>query len=518
MAESSAADHYQKTAARLSITRSLPVDLFRPPNMNAILRYLRLDSISFIEANDLAETWEQMGESLLVSLDLHEAIKRACCLPVPLPECLLNRISMLTEKDAGVLLQRLQLDLLSPISRLHFVDISLELAPKYEFAVDFADKQIIHLLSEQADKEFNLMLAICSFSYREFDNLKVENTEWPTQLLTAWIHSVKLANLLLRYSFNYSELADWISLLSPMPLQNFFLRNWHANRDLAWHANTSFTEIIFVGLARVLTRHEQCHDKLKPLDEFRDRIKSVHTSLLINPRDIFLLHNPYLFTDDLECLWGGERSKLFKILLPPEIAHQFSESSYSASIDEELANLNENPYYENSWMLLHCIARNARLDKNRAEKLDLVLEKLNLTELLKQYPMQLRIILDILIPNVNFIDKIEEFLLSWALRLDFTDTTESTSDLIEADAQEEISMTQVVEWAFQLAVRKSEDEEINDFEFARLLQGLMAKSKRFSAWINKPLLLLSRHISYNHHHELHRLVLCARSRPEAPSR
>lgn len=97
----------------------------------------------------------------------------------------------------------------------------------------------------------------------------------------------------------------------------------------------------------------------------------------------------------------------------------------------------------------------------------------------------------------------------WAEGVDTGDRpTPAFREQFGADATH-VFCTRLIDWLHTLAARHPEDP---DGEFARLLDGLIRRSRALAAELRGPLINMTRHLPFSRHRALRRTLLAARAR------
>jgi hypothetical protein len=264
-----------------------------------------------------------------------------------------------------------------------------------------------------------------------------------------------------------------------------------------------------VGLSATLNRHGETATQLD-LDTVRMRLERLVSGRPDPMSDVELLRNPYLFSDFLHCLWGGDWADHFGVVLEPQTAERFSPAICAALIDEFLADLAVAPESPNHWLMLWQQVGQRSLPPEAACQLDGILAGLDLNTLFTKNHLVLTPLMDLATRNVSDPTLVEAYINRWAEGIDAD--TYPTPEYVEqyGDNALETFFEHLIHWMRTLAVRQTDDP---DKEFARLLENLALRSRRFAEYLREPLDRIVRNLPFSRHRALRRSALCARSRP-----
>jgi len=323
------------------------------------------------------------------------------------------------------------------------------------------------------------------------------------------VHASRVAGILLAGKADAERLAESLQQWAPFPHRDLYAASGTQVEDLAWPWNVRAVDMQVVGLSATLNRHRETATQLD-LDTVRMRLERLVSGSPDPMTDVELLRNPYLFSDLLHCLWGGDWADHFGALLEPQTAERFSPATCAALIDEFLADLAEAPESPNHWLMLWQQVGQCSLPPEAACRLDGILAGLDLDAVFRNNPLVLRPQIDLATRNVSDPTLVEAYINRWAEGID--EDTYPNPEYIEqyGDNALEAFFEHLIHWMHTLAVRRTEDR---DKEFARLLESLALRSRRFAEYLCEPLDRIVRNLPFSRHRALRRCALCARSRP-----
>ncbi len=512
VATGSAEGHYLGLEQEWRRNRQVRLDRFFPPGLDAVLTYVRCTGAWEDGRLDPDRCWDALAGSIPAERGLEERLRRIVLLPNVLPDGARREIRALDQGRAERVLGRLSSILTDPIGRLHLIDLALTLAEVLPNALEMAQAQIDALTTPRFAADVHLVLALVDVGFRAFEGAANDLGIPPrARLLAAWVHAARVAGILLAGAADPQSIAKQLRQWAPFPQRNLYLSADHPSQDLAWPWNVKPADLCLAGLGAILNRSPGLIERLD-LTALRGRLARFLAGQPDPTVDLHLLCNPGLFSDRLGCLWGGDRALQLAPLIGVESASDFSPSAFAGRLDTLLTDLAGNPERTESWRSLWVHVREGRLPSVRAGQFDSILVGLDLDALIQSD--SLVPLMDLAARHAADRDRIADSILRWAEGID--SGVYPPPGFIEqfgAKAQG-IFIERLVHWLHGLASRHPDDP---DGEFARLLDGLILRSRTIAAHLRGPLTNIIRHLPYARHRSLRRSLLCARARPEPVS-
>ncbi len=431
-------------------------------------------------------------------------------LPCPLPDSLRDAIGSLDTEPLRDLLKRSALGLSDPIGRLHLVDLLLAAAGKLSEALELAQEQIGYLATPRFADEVELARALVDLSYRAFGTEADNNGIEPRlQLLAAWAHAGRVAGILLRIGAVPGRLASDLRQRAPFPYRDLYAGGLEPIGDLAWPWHVQTADLIFAGLGRILSRYPELASRLD-LSALQERLARFDAGAPEPVEDAHLLRDTGLLTDTLGCLWGGDRSLNLESLIGPEKAVRFAPETFARLVDRWLDELSVEPQRAEHWRSLYFTVLLGTLPKPIAERLSQIFSRLDIDGLIASDHLLLVPLMDLAVRHGGDRDSVIAQIYRWAEGLDTGDQpSPALTEHFGAEATHAFS-ERLVHWLHGLATRHPEDP---DGEFARLLDGLIQRSRILAAELRSPLINITRHLPFSRHRALRRTLLAARARP-----
>lgn len=510
LAAQSADGHYLALEAQWRRDRGVPIDRCFPPALESILTYVRCTE-NYGDGGRLADRcWDALGSSVPVERGLPERLRRITLLPCPLPDAVRSEISDLDAEQAQGLLKALSAALVDPVGRLHLLDLALTVSGTLPDALEIAQAQIDYLTTKEFDTELQLILRLIDIGYRAFEARKTADSLPQDRLLGAWIHAAQVLRILLSGGADLAALSERLDHWSPVPLQDLYAVLGQPFQDLAWPGNVRTSDVLFVGLGAILNRHQTPTVRLN-LDRVRERM-DLFLSWQPDPAtDLHLLRDPYLLSDVLGCLWGGNRSQHLAGLTRLEAASRFSAAAFADQLDDLLTTLTEAPTRTDLWQLLQLRVGRGSLPSMLAERLDAIISGLDLNAIIHSDPEVIMPLMELAVRHASDRARIENCINQWSEGIDSgTSPTPGFAEQVGEGARDAF-IDRLVNWMHGLAVRHPDHP---DAEFARLLDGMILRSRAVAAYMRGPLTSIARQMPFARHRTLRRSLLCARSRPD----
>jgi hypothetical protein len=510
LAAQSADGHYLALEAQWRRGKGMTIDRCFPPALDSILTYVRCVESDGDGGHLADQCWEALASSVPTERGLREQLRRVTLLPCALPDAVGSEISDLDAEQVQGLLKALSAALVDPVGRLHLLDLALTAAEILPDALETAQAQIDYLTTTEFETELRLVLKLIDIGYRAFETGKTIDSRPQMRLFGAWIHAAQVLRILLAGGVDLGTLAERLEHWSPFPLQDLYAVLGQPFQDLAWPGNVQTADLLFVGLGAILSRHQALTAQLD-LDGVRQRLDRFDSGEPDHTTDLHLLRDPYLLSDLLGCLWGGDRSQHLAGLMVPEAASRFSAAAFAGQLDDLLTNLAEAPTQTGLWQLLRLRVGRGSLPQMLADRLDAIITGLDLDTIIHWDPAVITPLMDLAVRHASDRARIEASINHWTEGIDSgAYPTPGFAEQV-GEGVRDAFIDWLVHWMHGLAVRHPDDP---DAEFARLLDGMSLRSRAVAEYMRGPLTRIARHMPFARHRSLRRSLLCVRSRPE----
>jgi hypothetical protein len=334
----------------------------------------------------------------------------------------------------------------------------------------------------------------------------------PRQLLAAWAHAGRAAGILLRGGADPGRLATDLQKWAPFPHRDLYAVGAGLTEDLAWPWHVEVSDLIFVGLGRILSRYPDLVAQLD-LSALQARLTRLQSGSPDPVADTHMLRDPGLLTDTLDCLWGGDRSAHLSALLGSEQASRYSPSAFAGLIDALLDGLSTEPDRSDHWHSLWLTVGHATLPAPAAERLGGILAGLDIDTLIASDPSLLTPVMDLAVRHRTDREAVAAQIYRWADGVDSgAQPLPAIREQFGAEARKAFA-ERLMHWLHGLAVRHPGDP---DSELARMLDELVLRSRTLAEDLRGPLANIVRHLPFSRHRALRRTLLGARARPGLP--
>ncbi len=368
---------------KIQKNNSFSADDLIPPSTDGLLRYFRLDKLITDNSNFLIKL-SSAAESLLNSNGLEETLNRLCCLPVKLPQILIESLGNISAEQRQSLLENLTETWTSPISKLHLIDLALNFSDDGSKITDLATRILDELCSQEGEVHFHIFQTILHLVNNEFSHWN-ETKKWtvPTRLAMLWAHTSKLHNILVSdiemeslkaYAQNLEKYC-WSRQLN-VDTFNHDLEFWN---DILHPNRLTREEFVVNGLAAVTVDKPvellECLGMLDKAVAFAVRVKEEQYV-----PDFRLLRDPMLANDCLGSLFRSDRQQ--SRLLGVELSRYLASSHLKTITESAIAALEENQLSKSTWAWLITIVNNLPIYDDLREKFKYIIVNLDISSLL----------------------------------------------------------------------------------------------------------------------------------------
>ena len=207
-------------------------------------------------------------------------------------------------------------------------------------------------------------------------------------------------------------------------------------------------------------------------------------------QDVHLLRDTGLLTDTLGCLWGGDRSLSLAPLIGPEKANRFAPDGFAGLVDDWLEGLSVEPRRAEYWKSLYVTVLHGTLPSATAARLNGILSGSDIDALIASDHSLLIPLMDLAVRHCSDRGAVVARIYRWAEGVDKGDQPPPSVREYFGDEATHVFSEHLIHWLHGLAARHPEDP---DGEFARLLDGLILRSRTLAAELRGPLLNFVRH-------------------------
>jgi hypothetical protein len=380
--KASAECFYRSLQQRLHQEQDFTAEDLIPPSGARLLQHFHLkqsESVSF------EVRLEHAVASMLEVYDLATCIERFSCLPTKLPQPLKEAFINLPSVEQGRLLQQLASQLISPVCRLHLLDLALCSSVSNDFAPQILDT----LLSQDGELQFRLFQAILNLVDKEFSYWQ-EVREWTSsnRLAITWAHSSKLYNLLYDTDVDIEAFIRELSTLIQVRQTSADIldRNPDFWNDVLYPRRLNRFRFIAYGIGAISQEYERSFLEaigiVQELTEFSTTTVEDQPILNMN-----LWHDDYaLAQDSLGALWGGSRYAILSIVFRDEFTQQVTSENLRSVVEDAIDALATEPTARSQWYLLIAIVGDLPIYPDLIERLDQLVSSTSFVKLYEAEP------------------------------------------------------------------------------------------------------------------------------------
>ena len=504
--KNSAAVFYSSLEEKLHQNHSITIDDLIPPSGAGLLRHFHLkqyaaESLSFLEKLSRA------AESLLAAEGLEICIERLSCLPVQLPVQIREEFRKLPSSERWAVLNRLSSRLISPVCKLHLIDLAL-LSPDSTALVQHI---LDELYGDVGELQFRLFQTILNLLSGEFSYWH-ETKKWlpSMRLAMIWAQASKLYNLLYNPTIPLEEFAQQLENYSKQRAINadFFDCNPEFWNDVLHPRRLNRMALVVHGLAAILAEHNA-----EVLKAVRVAEKMIAFAVITIEDQQYLtpeLINDYstLAQDNLGSFLGGNRSEYLVYIFGQELGKQIICEDLKAIVENAIDDAFLNPSVSREkWQLILFLIGDLPIYKDLAEKLSNLLNNLKMVDLYRAEPSTLFYALRV--ASAHAVNSGDE-----NLRYKLEQQLVEIAGLINSQEQQELVSHEIanhiLESALSLAVRAN-DPRTTSHSLNILLERIVSAWPRFTSVCANRLSRLVQELPANQLHGGWKIVLLLRA-------
>jgi hypothetical protein len=207
----SAEVYYRDLQARLTRSPNFEWSELIPSSAQGLVRHYRLPS-QINEIGDFRSIWSKAGQDLVSDEGLEVALERLACVPIRIPEGIIQQLAAMPADDRDNYFRRLASRWTSPVTRLQLVDLILRTSANTEAIFAAAQETITALYDrENGNAQFKLFESLLSFVHEAFA-YRPDTSVWPTavRLVLVWAHASQLHQIFTSAQVNPGEFAEVI--------------------------------------------------------------------------------------------------------------------------------------------------------------------------------------------------------------------------------------------------------------------------------------------------------------------
>lgn len=468
---------YRELEGQLVRTREFLWAGLTPASADGLLRHFRLPPAS-AEGTPFADALRQSAATLLREEGVKATLDRLARLPNRIPDGAVNGLSALSGEERNSLFTEWAGAWVSPVSRLHLVDLVLRTSSDDETAVQIARGALADLFDDESGgSAFRLFGALLDFVNKEFGHW-AETARWPApvRLALVWAHACKLHNVF------HAAGAEPVALA-----KTFRAENRHLSEDILSRDPSYWNDLVHprrLNRAFFLT-----HGVARALEgNTREALEAVGATELVRARALRnageipipvaeFFRDTTLATNAAGSFLGGDRGEALKPYLEEDVAQLLSSGNMEELVRGSIENLENDPG-QHSWVTIRAIVGDLPMYAGLRERFAALLGTLDIEEVLKADPAAawhaLRAAADQMwnVPDDGLRARCEAALLSLTEFQASAQLKSKPGPGGNHEAPDETVIGELVEIALRLAV-KPNDPRSTSRAFARLLERMV---------------------------------------------
>lgn len=395
---------YRSLQRRLSRHEEVTWGELLPPSFDSLLRHYRF-TIDMLEDRSFSDVLIESSDALLREEGVITTFERLICLPVRMPENLVEALSGLQELDRRKLFEKDSSLLASPVSALNLIDIALRLGLNDESSFETIQRALGELLDDsKGEPNFQLFKETINFVNDEFGyRYRDENVSAKSRLAMVWAHACRLHNIFhsasavpegLAKSFREYYRQISIELLSREP------DYWN---DILHPRRVKRVKLLTYGIARLLQdKDPQVLSEVALAERIRKMVFS--RGVESNFPAVDLISDPTLKTNLLESYLGGDLAEMLAPLIGEDGLETLSPTVLHGLVSQALENLKEAPNSKEQWSVILALVGDSPIYQDLRESLITILETINIDSVYDADPMASRMALRVAANQLVYID------------------------------------------------------------------------------------------------------------------
>jgi tetratricopeptide (TPR) repeat protein len=382
--DQSATTFYRGLESKLRAAHSFPRSALTAFSAESLLRHYRIERITTAE-NDFNNVIAEAAEVMLREEGVVATLQRLARLPVSIPEVAVEGLKNLEATKRKELFRELAGEWLSPVSKLHLVDLIIRAGEGDAESLDVARKALDGLYDEQAGaSDFHLFGALLNVVGEEF-GFWTETAGWPpsVRLAMVWAHASGVYTPLYRTFESRDDFAEWLMAPSRQFSADIFARDPEYWNDCLhpWR----FTRLNFLTHAVSALLGANSPELIKSLglaDLIRSHLFIQHDEITYpNP---LLISDVNLATNCLDSFVGVDRATALTAMVTEGEAKFFGSGYLESEVERWLDSVRTETTSRTNWLMIRAIVGDLPIYPQLRGVLGTILEGLDFAELLER--------------------------------------------------------------------------------------------------------------------------------------
>lgn len=350
----SAANYYQELERRILHKRSFLWSELVPASAAGLLRHYRLSSS--LEGKTFRDLWQEAITSLLADEDLLAVLERAACMPVVMPQSVIDRLSELPPGDAISTIKNCASRWISPLPRLHLANLAMRLIPRDEEMLQLSRDILTSLYEEEGAQHFSAFSALLDFVKDEFEFMpEVEAWPPPIKLAMIWAHACRLHHMFHRTGATATDITSMFEGRTRQLSGEVLQKNNAFWNDCAHPRRFSRVKLLTHAAAALFASvNKDALEESGGIELILKHTLEVHESGIKFP-NIQLISDVTRALNGLDSIFGGDRAAVLGQVLSAEEIQVVSSDNLKELTQQALSELLVDPSQSGPWAQLLAI-------------------------------------------------------------------------------------------------------------------------------------------------------------------
>lgn len=366
---------YSQLFVYLRDNRQFTSEHLIPSDVDGMLRCYRLKN--YDTTKPFGEQWESAIDDIIKSHGIEHALERASCVPLSLPESLLDSVDNMSLSEKRGLVKKLLRVSKSPIATIQLTKLLVRLAQGNAIFRRLANYEISFILSEQFGSNVDTFLAVLQWMNYQFAiNPDIQNLPAEVRLLLIWAHSHHIYSIFVSLGVDLDWLLNTFKQNINPPTRLFeHETNFEDNVLHIRHVSTQI--FITYGITYLIRNYQE----LLPawLKEAVINFVTIRNEDLVLPHP-FLIGNPARAENPLNSFLGQDLSEQLRELMG-ENSTLFEYANWKSLALATIQNLKGKSANISSWIDLFAVVGTLRVDDDVSNEMVQALRSINFQNL-----------------------------------------------------------------------------------------------------------------------------------------
>lgn len=369
---------YSQLFAYLRDNRQFAGEDLIPPSVDGMLRYFRINN--YIPGKPFSGQWKEIVETLTTSFGFESALERASCMPLPLPNSVIESIDSMSASEKRVLVKKLLRVSKSPTAVIHTAKLILQLGKDHTTYKRLANAKIRYILSDDFVSEVDAFLRVLQWANYQFSiNEDLRYAPGELRLLLAWAHSHHIYSIFTSLGVNSAWVHNTFQQNANAPIRLFEHETNYDNNILNVQ-NVNARIFITYGVIHLTENHHELVDT--SLKEAIVNFVTLNNEGQVLPHPNLIV-NPSRAENPLAAFLGRDLSVQLRDFMGEE-ARLFDYMNWKSLALGTIQNLREHSSNVSTWIELFAVLGILPLDTDVRNELSLSLKSIDYVSLFNE--------------------------------------------------------------------------------------------------------------------------------------